>query len=298
MKYLIALLLLINPLTDLDKIAQVNKLKKEAKTAFNKGDYNTAIDKYNYLLDSMQVEDDNIKLNLANAYYKTNDSTSAVNSYNNLLSSKDKVVKSVAHQQLGIMADRAKKFDEALSHFKSAIKTNPANDEARYNYEMLKKMLDEQEKNQQDQKNKDDQNKDQEKKDQENKDQQNKDQQQQNKDQEKQDQENKEKQEEQNEEGKEGEQKDEEQQKQKDQQEKEGEKEKKEEQKPQEGEENEDKKGDEEQMNSISDKLKEMKISEEKAKMILEALKNNEIQYYQQNKRKPTKRKDPDKPDW
>jgi len=294
MKYLIALLLLINPLTDLDKIAQVNKLKKDAKTAFNKGDYSTAIDKYNYLLDSMQVEDDNIKLNLANAYYKTNDSTSAANSYNNLLSSKDKVVKSVAHQQLGIMTDRAKKFDEALNHFKNAIKTNPANDEARYNYEMLKKMLEEQEKNQQNQKNKDQENKDQEKQDQENKDQQNKDQQQQK---EKQDQENKEQQEQQNQEGKEGEQKDEDQQ-QKDQKEKEGEKEKKEEQKPQEGEESKDKKGEEEQMNSISDKLKEMKISEEKAKMILEALKNNEIQYYQQNKRKPTKRKDPDKPDW
>ncbi|MEP5006072.1 MAG: hypothetical protein ABJR04_07235, partial [Nonlabens ulvanivorans] len=177
MKYLIALILLINPLTDLDKIAQVNKIKKDAKASFNKGDYSTAIDKYNFFLDSMQIEDDNIKLNLANAYYKTNDSTSAANSYNNLLSSKDKVVKSVAHQQLGIMADRAKKFDEALNHFKNAIKTNPANDEARYNYEMLKKMLEEQEKNQQDQKNIDQENKDQEKQDQENKDQQNKDQQ-------------------------------------------------------------------------------------------------------------------------
>ena len=36
-------------------------------------------------------------------------------------------------------------------------------------------------------------------------------------------------------------------------------------------------------MNSLSEKLKEMNISEEKAKMILEALKNKEIQYIQQN---------------
>ena len=48
----------------------------------------------------------------------------------------------------------------------------------------------------------------------------------------------------------------------------------------------------------IKDKLKEMNISPEKAEMILEALKNNEIQYVQQNKRKATKRKDSDKPDW
>jgi Ca-activated chloride channel homolog len=41
-----------------------------------------------------------------------------------------------------------------------------------------------------------------------------------------------------------------------------------------------------------------MKISEEKAKMILEAMKNNEIQYIQQNKRKATQKKDSSKPDW
>jgi outer membrane biosynthesis protein TonB len=49
---------------------------------------------------------------------------------------------------------------------------------------------------------------------------------------------------------------------------------------------------------SVSDKLKEMQMSEEKAKMILEAMKNQEIQYLQQNKRKATKPKDKGKPDW
>jgi len=49
---------------------------------------------------------------------------------------------------------------------------------------------------------------------------------------------------------------------------------------------------------SVSEKLKEMQMSEEKAKMILEAMKNQEIQYLQQNKRKATKPKDRGKPDW
>ena len=39
-------------------------------------------------------------------------------------------------------------------------------------------------------------------------------------------------------------------------------------------------------------------MSEEKAKMILEAMKNQEIQYLQQNKRKATKQRDKTKPDW
>jgi hypothetical protein len=44
--------------------------------------------------------------------------------------------------------------------------------------------------------------------------------------------------------------------------------------------------------------ITEMKMSEEKAKMILEAMKNQEIQYLQQNKRKATKPRDSGKPDW
>ena len=41
-----------------------------------------------------------------------------------------------------------------------------------------------------------------------------------------------------------------------------------------------------------------MKMSEEKARMILEAMKNQEKQYLQQNQRKATKPKDKGKPDW
>ncbi len=49
---------------------------------------------------------------------------------------------------------------------------------------------------------------------------------------------------------------------------------------------------------SRSEKLEQLDLTEEKARMILEALKNNEIQYIQQNKRKPTKKPDSSKPDW
>lgn len=49
---------------------------------------------------------------------------------------------------------------------------------------------------------------------------------------------------------------------------------------------------------SRSEKLEELNLTEEKARMILEAMKNNEIQYIQQNKRKPTKKPDSNKPDW
>ncbi len=49
---------------------------------------------------------------------------------------------------------------------------------------------------------------------------------------------------------------------------------------------------------SRAEKLEDLNLTEEKARMILEAMKNNEIQYIQQNKRQPTKKPDSNKPDW
>ncbi len=292
MKYLLVLLFAVSLTGDIDEIAKVNALKKKAKEAYTKGDYATALKHYQYLTDSLQIKDDNIWLNLANAQYQLKDTANAVNNYTSLLSSKDKSVKSVAHQQLGIMKNRQKAFKEALDHFKEALKANPANEDARYNYELLKKVLKEQEQQQKDQQ---DQNKEQnqDKKEQEKQDQQQKDQEQKNKEgEENKDQESKDQQEQKDKEGKEKEEKE-----QQEKQDKEGEEEKQsEEKKPEQSE--EEKENAENQEPTLSDKLKDMKISEDKAKMILEALKNNEIQYYQQNKRKPTKKRDSSKPDW
>ena len=46
------------------------------------------------------------------------------------------------------------------------------------------------------------------------------------------------------------------------------------------------------------EKLKEMNLTQEKARMILDAMKTNEIQYLQQRRREKTQRTDNNKPDW
>lgn len=106
-----------------------------------------------------------------------------------------------------------------------------------------------------------------------NQDQQNQDQQQQ--DQEQQDQEQQEGQENKNQEEQEGEQEETEEQQQEGEQEKE-----------------------KSQEEMTKEKLKEMGISEEKARQLLEAMRQNEIKYLQHQKRKPTKRPPSGKPDW
>lgn len=258
-------------------VRKINATKSAAEKAFKSGDYAAAVFHYKTLVDSLGVNEDEVVLNLANAYYLAKDTTNALSHYQAVTASSKNVIRSKAHQQLGIMANQQGRAEEALNHFKQAIKAEPTNDDARYNYEMLKKKLDEKRKEQEEQQQK---NQDEQKKDKENQDQQNEEQQK--KDQQKSDEENKDQQ------NQKEQQKDQEQQEQK--QEEQESQEQKEQQEQQER--------DEKMPNLDREKLEEMKISEDKARMILEAMKNQEKQYLQQQKRKPTQSRDRNKPDW
>ena len=89
-------------------------------------DFKTAIEKYSYLHDSLNVRDDNILLNLATAQYKVADQASALSNYQKLTASADKNIRSVAYQQLGIMNNTPQQQQKALDYFKKALKANPA----------------------------------------------------------------------------------------------------------------------------------------------------------------------------
>ncbi|MBL7873775.1 MAG: tetratricopeptide repeat protein [Cyclobacteriaceae bacterium] len=276
----VIILILLAFIIDPGKIGKINSLKSEAKEAYKKGDFETAISKYRNLVDSLGVNEDEVRLNLANAYFQSNDTVNTAISYQPLTQSKTASIRSIAHQQLGVLSNRQNKYEEALASFKQALKADPTNEDARYNYEMVKKKLDEQKKKEEEQKKNDP-----------NKDEKNKDQKDQNKDQKDQKQDQKDKQDKEKQDKESKDQKDQQEKEEKEKQEKESkEKKEKEDQK-----ENKDKK---ETPPSVSDKLKQMEMSEEKAQMILEAMKNQEIQYLQQNKRKATKPKDKGKPDW
>lgn len=259
-------------ITDPKEITKVNALKKEAEAAYLAKDYELALAKYTMLQDSLGVDDPAVKLNLAHSHYHLNDTAGAKRNYNQLATSLDNKLKSIALQQLGVMSKDAKKLEEALQQLKSAIKADPRNQEARYNYEVVKKLLEEQKQQQE-------QNKDQENQDQENKDGENEDEQQKQDQQKEGEQENKENQQGENQEKSEEEKKEQEQQN----------------QEQKEGEEQEQEKS-QEQM--TKEKLEEMGISEEKARQLLEAMRQSEIKYLQHQKRKATKRPPSGKPDW
>lgn len=143
----------IDPFT----IAKINKIKSQAREAYTSGDYKTAVAKYTFLIDSMKVNEDEIALNLANSYFQLKDTANAFTTYQALTGSTKNIVRSKAQHQLGVMNYQRGKLEEALNNFKLALKASSQNSDARYNYEMLKKKLDEEQKKQdkQDQKDKD-----------------------------------------------------------------------------------------------------------------------------------------------
>jgi Ca-activated chloride channel family protein len=292
MKYLFILLLLINT-TDPTEISRYNRLKSKAEVAFEHGQYDVAAQNYSMLYDSLSADDPAIALNLAHSYYALGDTSNALLKYQAAASNNNNKIKSIAYQQLGVMADKPETLNESLQYLKSALKADPTNEEARFNYELVKKKLEKQKEQQQDQQNQDQKDQDEKKEDQE----QNQDKEDQQKgDQEKQDKQNQDNQEQQDQEQQDQEQQDQEQQDKQDGEQKEGDQEEQQQQE-QEGEEKPDESKNNQEM-STKEKLEQMNISEEKAKMILEAMKNNEIQYIQQQRRKPTKAPDTGKPDW
>ncbi|MFT4834626.1 MAG: Ca-activated chloride channel family protein [Marinoscillum sp.] len=275
MKSILILLLLF--IADPTEIAKHNSLKKEAEKAFLKKDFAKAAQTYSELYDSLNVQDPSIGLNLAHSYFAMGDTANAQRYYQGVASGNDKISKSVAYQQLGVIAKNPKTLKESLQYLKSSLKANPMNEEARYNYELVKKLLNEQQQNQEQNQ---DQNQD---NDEENKD--------------KQDEENQEK--EKQDQNEEGEKSEEEQQEDSESEKKEGEDgEQSEDQDAKDGEQKENEEDQKNQPPSTQEKLEEMNITEDKARMILEAMKNNEIQYIQQQKRKATKPQDSGKPDW
>lgn len=147
MKYALLAIVLLQ-MIDPSRIGRINDMRGEAREAYVSGDYKTAATLYRYLSDSLKVEEDEVLINLANSYFHLNDSANAVSGYQAASLSENSRIRSKAQQQLGILNHRHGKMEEALANFKAAIKADKNNVDARYNYELLKKKLDEEKRKQ------------------------------------------------------------------------------------------------------------------------------------------------------
>lgn len=122
-------------------ITRINQYAAEAAVAYNQQDYAEAIAAYKYLLDDLEVDDDQLRLNLAHSYYQAGLLPQATAAYQYLADHPTMYLRALAHLQLGNIHTKQKNYKRALALYKQALVIEPANDAARYNYELLKKYL-------------------------------------------------------------------------------------------------------------------------------------------------------------
>jgi tetratricopeptide (TPR) repeat protein len=259
-KLLLGLFLLITTVAnaDIGDIAAINQLKREAETAFHNKFWNVAINKYKLLTEKYHVKEPAVLLNLAHAYFEANEMSMALMHYEQAAKTGNKVIQTIAYQQAALIKAQSGQLEEALKFLRNSLRSSPSNQTARYNYEVVYALWI---KKQQQQGQDEESSSDQS--------QQNKKQQQQNADKQ--------------------------QQQQKGQQSKEN---------AQTGEQDEQSseqgKMEDKSSNSKlrSRKLEQIKMTEEQARTLLDAIRNNEVQYLQQMQRQPSRRIDRSKPDW
>ena len=169
MKVLILILLvLLNNILEND-ISKINKLTKNAEKAFKEKNYKVAINDYNTLIDSFNISNEKIHLNLAHSYLLSNDTLKAIENYNMASITNNNKIKSIAYQQLGNINESKNKLKNATEFYKKSILSNNSNLDSKYNYELVTKKLKEQEKKKKEKNKKEEDNKNQQNKEQENK---------------------------------------------------------------------------------------------------------------------------------
>ncbi len=138
------LILIINwfpEIPPINRVAKVNRLKRLAAETYRNRDYKTALIHYRYLRYYYESPEEEVNINLAHCYFLNGDTASARKLYELLRKSPKRPVRSVAFHQLGILAYRNGLPQMAVRYFRNALRASPANELARYNYELLQKRL-------------------------------------------------------------------------------------------------------------------------------------------------------------
>ena len=143
-----------------DKIYQINKLTKEAEEAFKNKDFTETIEKYELLIDSFDFSNEQVYLNLAHSHLLSKDTLKAIENYNYASLADKSEIKSIALQQLGNISEKNNKLEDALNFYKASIIADNKNNDSKYNYELVKKKLNNRKDQKQNNKSQNDKNKD------------------------------------------------------------------------------------------------------------------------------------------
>ncbi|MCP2043955.1 aerotolerance protein [Pontibacter sp. HSC-36F09] len=144
MKAFVAVILFIEFLSGgLRSISLMNEHADLAAAAYKRGNYIEAVASYEYLLEDLDVQDDQVRLNLGHAYFRIGELQKAQQQYTLLANHATRHIKAVSLLQLGAISAQSKKYKQALSYFRQTLIVEPGNEAARYNFELIQKLLEE-----------------------------------------------------------------------------------------------------------------------------------------------------------
>jgi len=128
---------------------------RKANEAYNRGDYREAVELYRQAIEQ-DPENARLHFNLGKSLYELGQIEEAMEAYNRYKNiAETSADQSLADYNQGRMLADQEMYDEALNYFREALINNPEDEDARFNYELARRMIQQQE--QQDQQQPEDQ---------------------------------------------------------------------------------------------------------------------------------------------
>ncbi|MBU4590411.1 MAG: tetratricopeptide repeat protein [Candidatus Omnitrophica bacterium] len=120
---------------------------KEARKLYEEGNLDDALAKWR---DAQIDEPDKKELhyNIGNALYEKSEYEDAFSEYQKLIDSKDDELRAKTYYNIGNTHYRMGKLPEAIEDYEKGLEITPDDEDAKYNIEFIKKLLEEQEKQQ------------------------------------------------------------------------------------------------------------------------------------------------------
>ena len=110
---------------------------------FNNGNYKEAAEYYSSILKE-RGEDNAASFNLGASQYYMEDNVSALKRFEQALGSKDKMLQSKALYNMARILQDQNELDKSLSLYKKSLELNPNDIDSKINYELLKRMINQQ----------------------------------------------------------------------------------------------------------------------------------------------------------
>ena len=110
---------------------------------FNNGNYKEAAEYYSSILKE-RGEDNAASFNLGASQYYMEDNVSALKMFEQALGSKDRMLQSKALYNMARILQDQNELDKSLSLYKKSLELNPSDIDSKINYELLKRMINQQ----------------------------------------------------------------------------------------------------------------------------------------------------------